>query len=164
MINATFGTAFEALNSLFSPYPLLPYPIMVTRGVSDIWLAIVKEVSISELFSSFHFSFQPPEFVTRLVLNSGMFCTMFLVYSTTSMFVYRYWQTTQQQELLRLASNMKLYVLSYVVVGIVCGLLMFLPINLQLLSNNELQEGIRRVDPKTFEKMQGHISIGFNVS
>jgi hypothetical protein len=80
------------------------------------------------------------------------------------MFVYRYWQTTDQKELLRLASNMKLYLLSYVVVGAICGLLMSLPINLQFLSNAELQEGIRQVDPKVFEKMNGHISIGFNVS
>lgn len=52
---------------------------------------------------------------------------------------------------------------TYIVSTIIISLTAYIPLNMQLLSNEELQRGIKAVDPETFAKMDGHIAVGFNV-
>jgi hypothetical protein len=64
---------------------------------------------------------------------------------------------------LRLASNMKLYFLSYLVIGFICTLLIVVPLNMQFSFNDELRQEMQQVDPIVFEQIKGHVSIGLNV-
>jgi hypothetical protein len=79
------------------------------------------------------------------------------------MFIYRWIQTTQENDLLRLASNMKLYFLSYLVICLICTLLIVVPLNMQFSFNDEIKREMQQVDPIVFEHIKGHVSIGLNV-
>jgi hypothetical protein len=148
MVNATVGTIFEVINVGFRPYPLLPYSIVVLRGFADLLTDFVDK---------------PPQFLATIIFNVSFFFFIAMIWSTGSMFLFRYLQTAQLHEHLRRASNMKLYLISFVIAEVIGFGLVVGPINLQMLSSDELKAQIQIVDPQAYEHMVGSLCIGFSV-
>ncbi|KAI6198517.1 hypothetical protein M3Y96_00527400 [Aphelenchoides besseyi] len=71
---------------------------------------------------------------------------------------------TTQSPYLRLASNMKLYFISYLIAGSIAMTTIMLPLNLSARSNRELHEEMRLVDPIAYARMDGHICVGLDYS
>jgi hypothetical protein len=38
LLNTTFGFIFQIFSVIFKVFPLLPYPILVLHGASDVWI------------------------------------------------------------------------------------------------------------------------------
>ncbi|KAI6175326.1 hypothetical protein M3Y97_00676800 [Aphelenchoides bicaudatus] len=133
IINATFGFGYDLIIYVIHPYPLLPYPIVILHGLAGIPFPYLKD----------------PQFLIYVGINIAVMCMIGLVNSTTLMFLFRYLQTTQSPYL-KYMSDMRICFLVYIFIFGVNGVLVFLPLNWQLLSNEALKAGIKPISsPKT---------------
>jgi hypothetical protein len=55
-------------------------------------------------------------------------------------------------------------VLSYLLIALVDVVFVFIPLNMQFLSNEELSARMRKTDPEVYAQMKDHLSVGFSVS
>ncbi|KAI6237663.1 hypothetical protein M3Y95_00289100 [Aphelenchoides besseyi] len=102
-----------------------------------------------------------PQFLIDFFVNAVILIICGLIYSTCSLFVYRYLQTTQSRYLAKV-SNIRLYLLSHVINAVVVTIIVLIPLNFQLLSNDELHEVYEQMDPEAAKLMRGHVCIGFD--
>jgi hypothetical protein len=130
------------------PYPLLPFPVVVINGFGSIILSNI----------------QAPynQTIIYVIVNLAVTGMIGLVFSTTMMFLFRYLQTTQSPYL-RIASDMRYCALAYLVVGVINVALIYVPLNWQLLNNEELKQGIEKANPDVYERMKNRYSTGFSV-
>ncbi|KAI6216494.1 hypothetical protein M3Y95_01273200 [Aphelenchoides besseyi] len=146
LVSSTFGFIFTMASNLFRPYLLFPYPIMVIPSVD----VLLKFMDI-------------PQWLINVLLNIFFLNVLAFGYSITCMFFFRFLQTTRSPYLY-LASNMKLYFISYLIVGSIAIISVMLPMNLSAVSNRELHEQMRLVDPIAYTRMEGHICVGIDYS
>lgn len=78
------------------------------------------------------------------------------------MFLYRYLQTTNSFKF-KFILEIKNYLLSYLVFFIIVLLLILIPGDMQRLSNHDIIEGLKEVDPIAYSLAKDHVSIGFSV-
>jgi hypothetical protein len=60
--------------------------------------------------------------------------------------------------------TLKNCLLSYLFITVTAILLTQVPLNIQMRSSDELEEGLRQANPVAYEKAKGHILAGFSVS
>ena len=128
--NASWGLAFQMISVGFHPDPLLPHPIFVCHGVTDLWIELAgvgrgtKKINQkSPGLQSF-----PPQAIIWFNVNASLYILFGILYSTALLFWYRYLQTTNSA-LLEYALDVRFYILSYVISGIIAGVLVVLPFN-----------------------------------
>jgi hypothetical protein len=84
--------------------------------------------------------------------------------NSRSMFIYRYVQTSQTNSSLQHLFTVRNHLLTYLFVFSFSIISVLLPMNIQFRSNAELQEGLKKVDSRAYERTKKHFLIGFSVS
>lgn len=79
------------------------------------------------------------------------------------MFLYRYLQTTQNPKL-KLLLKPKNTFLGFFLFTLLAVLFINIPLELQMRTSDELEEGLRQADPNLYERVKGQVLSGFSVS